>query len=247
MLTNAINYSEAMADVKSAPTRRERIFNDTKAEIAAAARDLLVAGGQQAVTVRAVAGEVGMTAPALYRYYDSREALLEQVIVDLYDELAAYLVGHRDAEKSADTAKRLLATSRAFRRWALEHRPEFALLFGAPIPGVGKPKTDGEAVRGGRAFGRVWFELFVEIDRLGTVMSWDRPISRTMRASIDGFSELFGAPIAPRAAMMYLYCWQSIYGAVCTEAFGHLQWAFADGEELFEGVLARRLVDLGLA
>lgn len=246
MFTYAIDYNEEMADVKGAPTRRERIFSATKVELAQAARQLLVDGGPEEVTVRAVANQVGMTAPAIYRYYPSREALLEQVINDLYEELAEHLIAKRDAKKSASTGERLVVTSRAFRRWALDHKPEFGLLFGAPIPGVEVEKDDHDEAHGGAAFGRLWFELFVEIDRLGKAGTWGRPVSKKMQASIDNFTGGFGETVDPGSAMMYLYCWQSLYGAVCTEAFGHMSWAMDDGEELFEGLLARRLADLGL-
>ena len=61
MFTFATNYSERMAHVNPPQTRRERIFGETQDELAAAARALLVDGGPEAVTIRAVAGRAGMT------------------------------------------------------------------------------------------------------------------------------------------------------------------------------------------
>ena len=51
-------------------TRRERLRAETEREIRQAARALLVERGRDAVTLRAIARELGITAPALYRYYD---------------------------------------------------------------------------------------------------------------------------------------------------------------------------------
>ena len=59
-----------------AVTRRSRVRDATVAEIKATARTLLVAEGPEALTLRAIARAMGMTAPALYRYFDSHEALV---------------------------------------------------------------------------------------------------------------------------------------------------------------------------
>ncbi len=234
--------------VKTESTRRERLFAATQAELSRAARELLVEGGVEAVTVRAVAERVGMTAPAIYRYFDSREALLGRVCVDLYGELGAHLYAVRDERTGAGPAERLAHTARAFRRWALSHAPEFSLLFGAPIPGVVVDHEDKHgAPDTGQGFALVWLEVFAEIDREGHGMRWNRPIPKRIRAQLDEFVNGVGLPIDTEAAMLYVYCWQSLYGAVATEVFGHLQWAIDDAEELFEGRLAELLVMLGLA
>ena len=66
-------------------SRRERVHQATKADLVAASRAILVEEGLTAVTVRAVASRLGMTAPAIYRYYDGREALLQEVVDLLRD------------------------------------------------------------------------------------------------------------------------------------------------------------------
>lgn len=53
----------------TAPTRRERLRTATLAEIKEGARRLLVTGGVDAVSLRAIARDMGMTAPAIYRYF----------------------------------------------------------------------------------------------------------------------------------------------------------------------------------
>jgi AcrR family transcriptional regulator len=51
----------------------------TKVRIRAAAGALFDRGGLEAVTMRAIAREVGIAAPSLYRHYESREAILEEI------------------------------------------------------------------------------------------------------------------------------------------------------------------------
>ncbi|HYO37954.1 MAG TPA: helix-turn-helix domain-containing protein, partial [Geodermatophilus sp.] len=54
-------------------TRRERARADTLRDIRTAARAVLVEHGVEGLALRAIAREVGLTAPALYRYFASRE------------------------------------------------------------------------------------------------------------------------------------------------------------------------------
>ena len=69
--------------------RRDRNRVDTDQSIRTVARTLLVSRGRQGVTLRAIAREMGITAPALYRYYDSFEDLIRHVCTDICADLTA--------------------------------------------------------------------------------------------------------------------------------------------------------------
>ena len=70
-------------------SRRDRVRAETTAEIKQTARQILVAQGPEAVTLRAIAREMGMTAPALYRYFGSHEDLIRHVVGDIFSEIGA--------------------------------------------------------------------------------------------------------------------------------------------------------------
>lgn len=221
----------------------------TQAEILGAARSRLVAGGVEQVTLRAIAAELGMTAPALYRYYDSREHLLEALIEVLYDELADVLFEARESQRGGTLKDRFVVTAAAFREWALKHRPEFGLLFGAPIPGVGihiggGVDASGDHDRGAR-FAQVWFELFIELWQTNPVsVPADSDVDPRLAQQLGPFIEALPVPVPLGAIVLYLSCWVRLYGAVCTEAFGHLSFALSDGQPLFDELcmdLANRL------
>ena len=53
-------------------SRRDRMRVATTEEIKQTARRILVSEGPDAVSLRAIAREMGMTAPALYRYFGSQ-------------------------------------------------------------------------------------------------------------------------------------------------------------------------------
>jgi len=243
-----------MSDVKmppdepSQPSRRERVRAATRAEILLAARDLLVAGGTEDVTLRGIAAKLGVTAPALYRYFDSREQLLGALCNSIYDELADTLVAARDGDPSAKLKQRFLATSYAFRIWALEHRAEFGLLFGAPIPGVlidNAGNLDPATNRGMR-FGQVWLELFAELWRQHPVDL--EPLDPALTKQLAAYHEQIGRIVPIGAVALYLSCWMRLYGAVATEAFGHLDFALRDGnaEVLFNDLMRELAALLGL-
>jgi AcrR family transcriptional regulator len=71
----------------SPPSRRDRVRAATVEEIIQTARRLLVDSGPEAVSLRAIAREMGMTAPGLYRYFDSHEELLRHVCASIFTEL----------------------------------------------------------------------------------------------------------------------------------------------------------------
>src|SRR5918995_4090396 len=143
-------------------SRRDRARVDTVREIKETARKVLVEQGVDGLALRAVAREMGMSAPALYRYFDSREDLVENVIADLYDELTGVLEAARDAVVPAEPGPQLLAASRAFRAWATGHHAEFGLLFGSPAERVGiagHGEGDGPAQQAAHRFGQVFGAL----------------------------------------------------------------------------------------
>ena len=78
-------------------TRRDRLRAATMEEITTTARRLLVEQGPDAASLRAIAREMGMTAPGLYRYYSSREELLRHVVASMFRELAGDIRGAIEA------------------------------------------------------------------------------------------------------------------------------------------------------
>ena len=86
-------------------SRRDRVRAETFREIKQTARRVLVDQGVDGLALRAVAREMGLTAPALYRYFDSREDLVEHVVADLYGELTDVLEAARDAVAPGDARR----------------------------------------------------------------------------------------------------------------------------------------------
>lgn len=100
----------------------------------------LAEGGPQALSLNAVAKSLGMSGPALYRYFANREALLTALIVDAYADLAGAL---REAVAAAARPEdRLTGLVAAYRHWALAQPHRYRLLFRAPLYGYDAQAAD---------------------------------------------------------------------------------------------------------
>src|SRR6266550_4941512 len=107
------------------PSRRDRLRAATIDEIIQTARQLLVKDGPEAVSLRAIAREMGMTAPGLYRYFGSYEELVRHLCADIFTELGADIhraieaaeppAGQADDPQAKLTVK-MVAACREFRR-----------------------------------------------------------------------------------------------------------------------------------
>ena len=134
-------------------TRRDRLRAATVREITETARRILVEEGPEAVTLRAIARDMGMTAPALYRYFGSHQELLRHLIGAVFTEITDELHAAAEAVPGHDMSGKFLAVARRFRHWALAHPREYALLFGTPVRGGGHQEEADYAEECARRFG----------------------------------------------------------------------------------------------
>src|SRR5471032_709624 len=115
-------------------TARDRARAEITGEIKAVARRQLAEHGSAALSLRAVAREVGMVSSAVYRYFPSRDELLTALIVDAYDAVGEAVEHALAAKRRGNFVARWVAMSRAIRAWALAHPHEYALIYGSPVP-----------------------------------------------------------------------------------------------------------------
>src|SRR5918993_5079237 len=225
---------KGVRDMSTAPTRRERLRTSTLAEIKQHARRLLVEGGIEAVSLRAIARDMGMTAPAIYRYFPSLEALVEAIAGDLYDELRDVVIAARD-EAGDDHVHQIRTMARAFREWSVAHTAEYTLILGNPHHGM-ITFEDGcvDETHPGARFGQPFMEVLAEL--------WQRSGYATPPRSV--MEERLAATIAPlrtshgdvpiEVAWAFLTGWARLYGLVSMEVFQHMRWAVSEPRALFE-------------
>ncbi|NYH86386.1 AcrR family transcriptional regulator [Actinopolymorpha cephalotaxi] len=253
---NPVNPGNPASDAR--PSRRELRRRELLADIGAAVRALTVAEGQPAVTMAAVAARLGVTAPALYRYApQGRGGLLDLGCASVAHEVSAALRDHR-ASLGPDPLDQAVGICRAFRRWSLDHRAEFALLFAHPADHLNQltlrsdDDTDGgvraEVIEAVHDLAWVFEETML---RLWAARAFDVPADGTLpaalRTSLTGYRDevltraraagiaVDSIPVA--AISLLLQCWVRVYGLISLETFGHLAHIGGDPEPLFESVL----------
>jgi AcrR family transcriptional regulator len=114
-------------------TPRERYRAQVRAEIKEHAREQIATTGASALSLNAIAKRMGMSGPALYRYYSGRDELITDLVRDAYRSLADTLGAA--AEAGADLA----GLAHALRAWALEDPQRYLLIYGTPVPGYHAP------------------------------------------------------------------------------------------------------------
>jgi AcrR family transcriptional regulator len=230
-------------------SRRDRVRAETTEEIKQTARRILVEQGPEAVTLRAIARDMGVTAPALYRYFESYEELVRRIVGDIFGELAEEIHTAIEAAGAAsgdDMAVKMAAACQGFRQWALAHKAEFALLFGTPLPGI-NVEDDDFCEECARRFAGTFYELFLELWRKNPFpVPSPEEIDPGLRKQLVRYRDGIGAEVPLGALLVFLRCWVRLYGIVSMEVFGHLGFALDDPAPIFEITLAELASLLGL-
>ncbi|MER5432103.1 TetR/AcrR family transcriptional regulator [Streptomyces sp. NPDC002588] len=127
-----------MTETESARTPRERYRAQVRTEVKERAWEQIATAGASALSLNAIAKKMGMSGPALYRYFASRDELITELIRDAYRSLADTF--HAAAGPGSD----LGVLARALREWALADPHRYLLVYGTPIPGYRAPRDTAE-------------------------------------------------------------------------------------------------------
>jgi AcrR family transcriptional regulator len=217
-----------------APNRRERARAAMLEEIKQTALELMREQGSPDVRFSDIARAMGLTAPALYRYYANRDELLTDMIVDAFDDLAAHLSGAVQSVPDDDVGGRLFAAATAYRRWASAEPLRFALIFGQPVAGYAAPEQGPTTEAAQRAMSNLGalVTLAMERNELGEPLV--REAGPALAAAAAQKSAGMGHDIPPATYQAMLHAWSGLHGFTCLEAYGHLHWLGPDAnDEIF--------------
>ncbi|MFZ0530661.1 MAG: TetR/AcrR family transcriptional regulator [Propionicimonas sp.] len=210
-------------------TARERARAELTGEIVACARRQLAEHGAAALSLRAIARDLGMVSSALYRYFPSRDALLTRLIIEAYDGLGAAAEDAEAPVGRTDLRGRFTATCRAVRRWALDHPHEYALIYGSPVPGYRAPAdTIGPATR----VAAVFVAILVDGVRDGSILAPHGTLDQDVATAMQPVMTFFPAELAPEVALGGLQSFSALFGAVSFELFGQLHNVVDEDPEL---------------
>ncbi|MFC7497462.1 MULTISPECIES: TetR/AcrR family transcriptional regulator [unclassified Nocardioides] len=227
----------------SPTSRAENRAEQTRA-IQATGRRHLAEVGPAALSLRAIAREVGLVSSAVYRYFPSRDDLLTALIVESYDELGDAVEAADEAVADrADLAGRFRAVVHAIHDWARANPHEYALVYGSPVPGYAAPDTTvTSAARVTGAFLR----LAAESEAAALLVAPTRPLTDAEQAALGPVREVVGTPLSDALLLRWLMAWKTVFGHVSLELFGHMHRGVLDYDAHFAQVVDQLSADLGL-
>jgi AcrR family transcriptional regulator len=85
-------------------------------------------GSDEAVTLRAVAREIGIAAPSIYAHFPDRDAIVMAAVMRIFDELTA-AIEDGVSRAGQDPAGRLVAGCEAYVAFGLERPARYGVLF----------------------------------------------------------------------------------------------------------------------
>lgn len=216
-------------------TPRERARAQTVADIVRLGREHLAVHGAAALSLRAVARDLGVVSSAVYRYVQNRDELLTLLLIDAYGELGDEVDAAVGRVAEADFAGRFRALGRAVRSWAVREPARYALLFGSPVPGYQAPaeRTTGPGTRVINAL----MDIFDGAWRAGALLveTPSAAVSGPLAQDLAVIREELGLAVPGELLARGALVWTSLFGAVSFEVFGQYgEGTFAARDDLFE-------------
>ena len=204
-----------------------------------------------ALSLRAVARDMGMVSSAIYRYFPSRDELLTALVIDAYNDLGeAVEQADGNVERRDAYLSRWFAVCHAARRWAIARPAEYALIYGSPIPGYQAPD---ETVEPGSWAMIAMVRCVAEAEAAGKLhapegiaalpATEDAAYAEELRTVAAGMGFAEDSHVIERALGAITH----VFGAVNFEVFGRLDRVFTERGEWFDRQVKELAVGMGLA
>jgi len=232
----------------AAPTRRQRQRKATYDEIVTAARELL--REQDSISLRAIAQEMGMTPPALYRYIDGYDELIDLVANAIYDDMIAAMTAASSRYGTDDPGAQLVSAAVAFRQWSLAHPEEFGLIFANRATSKHAKRT--EHIEGSLRFAMFFSGIYEHVwkrYKFTIPDAADLPAGAAddLESAREGGllpCDFEGAPIG--LSWIFIRAWARLYGTVTLEVFGHLDPTMVESGAMFRAMMEDNGAELNL-
>lgn len=170
--------------------------------------------GAPSLSLRAIARDLKITAPAIYNYFPSRDDLVTALIIDAYRDFGDAQLTAVNAVPETDLPGRLAAAGNAYRAWAVANPEHYQLIFGTPIPGYVAPEeTSPAAARSLSALVSVLEALRIQ-NRL--FVKREMEIDPSSLAAFEQWKKV-GADAHIQSFSIALIIWARVHGLVSLE------------------------------
>ncbi|MFD8705839.1 TetR/AcrR family transcriptional regulator [Kitasatospora sp. NPDC059648] len=205
-------------------TPRERYRAQLRAEVKERAWEQIAASGAAGLSLNAIAKQIGVSGPALYRYFASRDELITDLIRDAYRSLADTI--RTAAASGADLA----GLGHALREWALADPQRYFLLYGTPVPGYHAPDDT-------TAIAAEIMTALLDAARSPTDTAQDHADARLEVHLAEHRHWAGGHPAPPAALRRALHFWTRLHGILSLELAGHFTGMGFDPAQLYTNEL----------
>lgn len=225
---------DARDDAPAGPTARglrERARRDITAAMKRHAEEQIAVSGPAALSLRAISRALGMAPSAVYRYFASRDELIEALITDAFHELGDAAQTALSRSLGETPVLRWITVCRAVRSWALAHPHRYDLLYGAPVPGH---RSGAETTRAAARVGLVLVAVIADAARRDLLDPAPPPAPAAVQADAVRLVDSVGLAIPPARVPALLAAWSGLFGLVSFELFGQLDGMVTARAEFFD-------------
>ena len=211
------------------PTRRQQMPQLQDAIKETAWRQIAETGAA-ALSLRSIARELGITAPAIYNYFADRDALVTALIVDAYTSLGESQLSAIAALPETDLKSRFKALGLAYREWAITYPQRYQLIFGTPIPNyvapddITFPAAANAIVPLATTIQALYSSGQLRTERLA-------PMTPSLKSMLEAWQKTEPADL--EVLHLTIVVWSRVHGLVMLEIGNHTPPVIADMGEIF--------------
>jgi AcrR family transcriptional regulator len=211
-------------------THRERLRALTVGEIKRQAYAQIAEGGPGALSLSGIAKTMGMSGPAMYRYFASREYLMATLVAESFEDLADRLTDLAADAAGQAPKGRLRAVAHGFRKWALAAPHRYRLVFGSSY-GTGE-LDPGRIIPAATRSMTTLLTALADLDGSPPAIVNDATLKRQLQ--IWGQRQNTGAVFAPGDLMLGLVAWTRLHGIISLEIEGFFVQVGVDPSRLYD-------------
>lgn len=220
--------------------------SDMIEQIKATATSQMATHGTAGLSLRGIARELNITAPAIYNYFPTLDDLITALIVDAFKSIAQAMSMAATVNDKGSVASRIFASGMAYRQWAIDHPMQFQLIYGNPIPNYVAPAE----ITGPLA--RLPFEGlmqdFTRAYETGEMRLPEtcNPLPQGVSEPIKGYVQRVGFDVPEPVVYVIMSSWARLHGIVMLELFQHITPILGNTGEFYKHELIGFLKSLNL-
>ncbi len=199
--------------------------------------------GAAALSLRAIARALNITAPAIYNYFPRRDNLVTAMIVDAFTSL-----GESQKASILDIPQdhlntRLSTLGLAYRDWAVAHPQRYQLIFGTPIPGYKAPSDITTGPAASLSFVPLLETLQATYIAGRLRVERSAPLTPELKSMLEAWSQSI-EEIDIEVLYMALIIGTQVHGLVSMEISQHFPAYITDPGEVFRREIATLLIHI---